>query len=258
MKKIYFFFLIICTLNLAAQEDRQRITGKTTSDSISVENVHIINVTTRSGTISNENGIFQLFVKENDTILFSDIQFTTKKIIIQPTNLLNNFIQVKLEPYTNQLDEVIVDRSKITGGVNASTLNLPNAGKEPLNKLERNLNHYSQASVPIVILATLLGQSGGIDDIYNIISGNRKRDQKLNQLLKEDEQNARNQEEVALIREHFTEAFFIDTLQIPEDKITLFISSCIPKNIIPLFHQKRFLDIIDIFLSESSSFTTKS
>jgi len=258
MKKIYFFSFLIYTLNLTAQQERQRITGEITSDSISVENVHIINVTTRSGTISNENGNFQLFVKENDTLLFSDIQFTTKKIIIQKSDLSNNFVQVKLEPYTNQLDEVIVDRSKITGGVNASTLNLPNAGKEPLNKLERNLNHYSQASVPIVILATLLGQSGGIDDIYNIISGNRKRDRKLNQLLKEDEQNARNQEEVTLIREHFTDVFFTNTLQIPADTITLFITSCIPKNIIPLFHQKRYLDITDIFLIESSSFTTKN
>ena len=96
------------------------------------------------------------------------------------------------------------------------------------------------------------------NDIYNIISGNRKRDRKLNQLLKEDEQNARNQEEVILIREHFTDVFFTNTLQIPADTITLFITSCIPKNIIPLFHQKRYLDITDIFLIESSSFTTKN
>lgn len=258
MQKIYFFLLLIYALNSTAQQERQRIIGKITSDSISVEDVHIINVTTRSGTISNKNGNFQLFVRENDTLIFSDIQFTTQKIIIQPNHLTNNFVQVKLEPYTNQLDEVIVDRSKITGGVNASTLNLPNADKEPLNKLERNLNYYSQESVPIVILATLLGQRGGIEDLYNIISGNRKKDRKMNQLLKDDEQNARNQEEVALIREHFTDIFFTNTLQIPTDRITLFITSCIPKNIIPLFHQKRYLDITDIFLRESSSFNTKN
>ncbi len=258
MKKIYFFLFFLFTLIISAQQERKQIIGKITSDSISVEDVHIVNVTSRKGTVSNETGIFQMFIKENDTLLFSDIQFTTKKVIIKKKHIEKGFLDVKLEPYTNQLDEVVVDRTKITGGVNASTLNLPNAGKEPLNKLERNLNHYSQASLPLVILGTLLGQSGGIDNIYNIISGNRKKDQTLKKLREQDEIDAFNQEEVALIREHFTDSFFTETLNIPQDKITLFITSCIPKNIIPLFHQQRHLDITDIFIQESTSFTTKN
>lgn len=250
MREIYFILSCLFTLALSAQQDREQITGKITSDSISVENVHIINVTSRKGTVSDENGFFFLFVKESDTLLFSDIQFTVKKVIIQNNHIKNNFLDVELEPYTNQLEEVVVNRSKITGGVNASTLNLPNAGKEPLNKLEKNLNHYSQASLPLVILGTFLGQAGGIDNIYNIISGNRKKDRTLKQLLEEDELNAFNQEQVTLIRAYFTDSFFTETLEIPNEKITNFITSCIPRNIISLFSQKRYLDITDIFLSE--------
>jgi len=254
MREIYIFLSFLFTISLSAQQERKQITGKITSDSISVENVHIINVTSRKGTISDENGIFYLFVKERDTLVFSDIQFTTKKVIIQNNHIKNQSLDVKLEPYINQLDEVVVDRSKITGGVNASTLNLPNAGKEPLNKLERNLNHYSQASLPLVILGTLLGNAGGIDNIYNIVSGNRKRDQTLKRLLEEDKLNAFHQEEVALIRAYFTDSFFTETLLIPKDEITFFITVCIPKNIISLFNQKRYLDITDIFLTECKKY----
>jgi len=254
MKEICFLFFLTLTLTLTAQHKRLVLTGEVLSDSLPIENVHIINVTTRSGTISNSNGVFQIFVKESDTLLFSDIQFTTQKIIIQPSHLATNFLKVKLEPYTNPLDEVVVDRSKISGGVSASTLNLPNADKKPLNKLERNLNHYSQASLPIVILGTLLGQQGGIDNIYNIISRHRKRDQKLKKLLENDKIDEINQEEVNQIRAHFTDDFYTNTLEIPKDKIDDFILKCLRFNIVFLFDKERYLEITNIFIQETKNY----
>lgn len=235
------------SIQLWAQDNRSTILGQVTIDSLVIENVHIVNLNTNKGTLSDRYGLFSLSVIMRDTILFSSLQLQSKRIIIQQEHLNQKLLKIELSAQVNKLPEVIIDREKNTKGVNAATLKLPNSGKEPLNQLERKLNYYSQAPVAIVILATLLGQSGGIDDIYNIVSGNRKKDRKLKNLLDEDIQNNLNQEYIQRIRTHFQDDFFINTAHIPKEKINSFIEYCLPKNIIYLFDRERYLEIIDIF-----------
>ena len=258
MKKLYFIFFIFF-LNLSAQEDRQIIHGFITNDTILLEDVHIINKTTNKGTLSNSLGEFKIFVKENDTLSFSNIQYKTKWIILSKQQIDNKTIAIQLFQKTNKLPEIVVKNM-------AKSLGLPNAGKKPLNKLERNLNAYSQKSVPMVFLDALLldpilngipfvkQRNGGIDDIYNVISGNRKRDRKLKYLLEVDKKQEINQAYVQSIRNHFQDDFFINTLKISKKNINVFINYCIPKDIIFLFNKKRYLDLVDIFITESKTF----
>jgi len=248
MKKLYWVLLFFTSI-LSSQNDREIMYGVITNDSIFIENVHIINKTTNKGTLSNENGEFKISVKENDTLIFSSIQYQTKRITINKIHIKKKIIKINLIQNTNELQEVVVHNM-------AKSLGLPNAHKKPLNKLERNLNYYSQESLPIVIIATLLGQQGGIDDIYNIISGNRKRDRKLKYLLDTDKKNEITQEYILSIRDHFQDDFFINTLKISEKNINIFLNHCLSKDIIFLFQQKRDLDLVDIFLTESKTFNS--
>lgn len=249
MEKLYIIFIFFTSI-ICAQENRLIILGKATNKSLPIENVHIINKTTNKGSLSNSLGDFQIYVKVNDTLIFSNIQFNTKIVIINNNIIKNKHIEVSMTLKTNVLDEVLVEQHKNM----AKSLGLPNAGKKPLNKLERNLNAYSQEPLAIVILATLLGQQGGIDDIYNIISGNRKRDRKLKSLIDQDKLKENNQKYILKIREHFQDDFFISTLKISKENINAFINYCIPKNIIFLFNKKRHLDLVDIFITESQTF----
>lgn len=251
MKNLFLVAFLI-TLNLSAQDRTVVLFGKITSDSLSVENVHIINKSSNRGTISNKNGTFNLTVKENDTIHFSDIQFKTKTVIITKQDLQTESIKVNLFHKTNELEEVVIIKRKNM----AEGLGLPNAGKTPLNKLERNLNAYSQESLPIVILATLLGQQGGIDDIYNIVSGNRKKDRKLKKLVDADKDNELKQDNIQIIREHFTDDFFSFTIQIEKDHIDNFIDFCIPKKIEELYKKQRYLEVMDIFIQNKEIYLT--
>ena len=153
---------------------------------------------------------------------------------------------------TNELQEVvIVKRKNIAEG-----LGLPNAGKKPLNKLERNLNAYSQASLPIVILATLLGQQGGLDDIYNIVSGNRKKDRKLKNLIDHDKQTETDRVNIQLIRTHYKEDFFIYKVKIPGKSIDDYINYCLSKGIVFLYERGRFLEVMDIFIQSKENYLT--
>jgi hypothetical protein len=249
MKPLY-FFIFLSVFKLSAQDNRTAILGKVFNHSNPVENVHIINKTSNKGTISNKNGAFKITVKENDTLHFSDIQFKTKTVIITKKDLKTGNIKVNLYNKTNELEEVVIVKRKNL----AKGLGLPNAGKKPLDKLERNLNAYSQKSTPIVILQALLLKPGGIDDIYNIVSGNRKRDRKLKSLIDQDIQTETDRVNVQLIRTHFKEDFFIYTVKIPGKYIDDYISYCLPKEIVFLFERERYLEIIDIFIRNKDAY----
>ncbi len=259
MKFKHFIFILLLSFSsllLAQQEKQERslLFGVILHDSISVENIHIINKTSNIGTFSNSVGKFQIPVFEKDTLLFSSIQFITKTLIVQKAHIDSKFISINLSINDFELDEVIVQDKSYIKNIGAVSLNLPNAGKEPLNKLDRHLNMYSQKSLPVVIALTILGQAGGISNLYNIISGNRKRDRKLKQLRVQDEVDLVNQEKLNEIRIHFKDDFFIHTLQIPKEKIDAFLQFCLPQNIIFLHERERYLEIMDVFLIQKTDF----
>lgn len=249
MKQTSFIILLLFTLYVSAQDNRERIHGFISNDSIALENIHVVNKTTNRGTLSNNKGEFEILVKENDTIQFSGIQFITKRILITRQQMQNRELKIYLPQKTNVLQEVVVQNM-------AKSLGLPNAGKKPLNKLERNLNRFSQKSTPIVILEALLFKPGGIDDVYNIISGNRKKDRKLKKLIDEDNRSLLNQENIESIRNHFGDDYFINTLKIPKENIEGLIHYCLPKGIVFVFERERYLEVVDLLLKNKESYIT--
>jgi len=68
--------------------------------------------------------------------------------------------------------------------------------------------------------------------------------------------NEITQEYILSIRDHFQDDFFINTLKISEKNINIFLNHCLSKDIIFLFQQKRDLDLVDIFLTESKTFNS--
>ena len=250
MNQLYVLpFLFICFL-ASAQENRIVISGEVKNDSIPIENAHIINKTSRKGSVSNAAGQFKISVTDKDTLIISDIQYQDRIIMVTQDHLLTKFIEINMLELTNELDEVVVQQFDDM----SEELGLPNAGKKPLNKLERNLNHYSQKSTPIVILEALLFKPGGIDDIYNIVSGNRKRDRKLKQLIEEDQLNEQKSSYVKILRNEFQDDFFIKEVKIQENEIDSYIYFCLSKGIGPLYEKGRLIEVIDILIKSKQAY----
>ncbi len=250
MKQLYLIIFLSLGFLAQAQDNRVLISGEIKNDSVPIENVHIINKNSRKGVITNRLGQFKISVTDKDTLMISDIQYQNKIIVVNHDNLLNKFIEINLLELTNELDEVIVQQFDDM----SEELSLPNAGKKPLNKLERNLNHYSQKSTPIVILEALLFKSGGIDDIYNIVSGNRKNDRKLNGLIQDDALNASKGEYVKTMREHFQDDFFINSVKIEEEHIDSYIYYCLAQDIGNLYDKGRLIEVIDVLLKSKDQY----
>ena len=245
-KSKVFLFVFLVSLSISAQNKKIIFNGKVVNDSVSVENIHIVNKNSRRVALTNKAGEFEIPVKINDTLVFSAVQFERYHRIVTPQDFQKLQIIIRLKVQYNQLSEVKLQRNNV-----AVSLGLPNAGKKPLTKLEARINGHSKASVPIVLLTTLIGGAGGLDNLYYVLSGKRKKDRKLQNLLNQDRVRELNINTSKRIRKHFKEDFFIYTLNIPSKKIDDFIEHCNKKDIINLFNKDKILEVTEIMIQES-------
>ena len=234
MKQVILLLLVIFWFQGYSQESRIKISGKVRSDSLVVEGAHVINLTSKVGTVSDALGKFKIPVKLNDTILFSDIAFKNIQVIVNEVNIYEKYLEIDFQVNINELDEIIIANNM------AGSLGLPNADKEPLSQAERKTNYYKKG--------------GAISKLQGLVSGEAKKMRRLQRLAEEDERTRAYQIQILNIRGYFKDEFFINTLKIQEEDINNFISHCIQKGVIQMYKGERYLEIIDVFLDSSESF----
>ena len=250
MKALSFCILFCLPVMIFSQEDRSLISGTVRNDSTGIQNAHVINKTSQKGSITNQLGEFKISAKKGDTLIISDIQYHGQIIVLREDQIERGELDIQLEELTTELEEVVLKQY----GNMARELGLPNADKKPMNKVERNLNAYSQKSTPMVILQALLFKPGGIDDIYNIVSGNRKRDRILKKRMDEDRRQEINASIGSQIRAYLQDDFFLKEVQIPEELIDPYIRYCMSKGLPRLYREERMIEVIDIFLKNKEEF----
>ncbi|MFT7898810.1 carboxypeptidase-like regulatory domain-containing protein [Tenacibaculum ascidiaceicola] len=170
---ICLFFIIKAT----AQESRKFFYA-TIQDEVSVvSNAHVINLNTKQGTFTNNDGEFRVLAKANDTLQISFVGYETKNFVVDVNHfgIQENYIQLKKVPI--ELDEVAIKKHNLLGHIssdtkhiksekeiNAEALNLPFAGSRILTPAERRLH-------------TATSSYGGIaiDPLLNWISGRIKK-----------------------------------------------------------------------------------
>jgi hypothetical protein len=122
----------------------------------------------------------------------------------------------------------------------AEKIGLPNADKEPLTPLERKINYI---------------QKGGlIDKLYAWVSGESKSLKKLRKLYEEERREVDIQLDIQMIRNHFTDEYFIKTIGIPEQKIDAFIRFCLKDKLVFYFERNRELDMMNLFIKNKIPF----
>lgn len=112
MKKRFLILLIlVAKLGFSQTISRVILNGQVKCDSTKVENVIVFNVNSRTGNVVKNEGIFDINAKVNDTLVFSSINFITKKIVLEANDFQNNPFVVKLYLKINNLDEVKVSNN---------------------------------------------------------------------------------------------------------------------------------------------------
>lgn len=124
----YVFAIAYCVVLNAQTID---IKGKVIA-STELDGIHVLNLSSKHNTITNDNGDFEVRVRLNDTLLFSSIQYTPKEVIVNQIHLDMKFITVTLLDRVNELDEVVVG-TILTGNLISDIEN---------SNVKRDINFY--------------------------------------------------------------------------------------------------------------------
>ena len=272
MKQLTPVLLLLFALSISAQKRSDVLLGKIKFDSLSIENIHIVNKNTKKGTISNKNGEFNIVVNLNDTLIFSGIQFYLLEIEINQKIINKKYLEIELLQKINTLSEVELKAHNLIGNLSIDSKKFMDSINEA-NPLAVNYENFD-FSIPSKFVAKQLDPDrlpdvtdpmipvGG--DLLGLASmvlkpltkeikkiGKKKRD------IKNEEREYQKNLKTVLenIRIEFGDVFFIKTLHIPLVRIDAFINYCEPYGIVDLFLKNQRIELIDLLIRESNNFS---
>ena len=123
--KNWLFYFCFLLFQFSFTQDKVVGIIENDADSKPISNVHVINLNSVVGTISNKEGVFEIDANVNDTLFFSYLGF--KSIKVRVTNDLIKFknSKIKLTELAYALEEIIVTPYKLTGYLEIDAKNVP-------------------------------------------------------------------------------------------------------------------------------------
>lgn len=229
-------------------QERVTVAGRVQGDSIYLEDIHILNLSSRVGTISNAYGEFQIPVKLNDTLLFSGLQFHSLGIVVGAAVIENKRMDVVLVSKIEELDEIELKGHDLDGFfyVDSKRLHdsLPLMSDEAVDFTNQGFDDPKSGNY-IVPAANILGLLSKI--------GTKKRAENS----KEKNYNLSRREAVDKIRTDLGDEFFDKYIGITEAQIRPFIVYCQKRHILDLYVEGRMMEVIDIMIKEKDAYLKK-
>ena len=269
-----FVILIFITVffRCSAQEARHSVIGHIDNDSLSIENIHILNKNTNKGTISNKYGMFKIPVLENDTLIFEGIQFKSQKLVVTQKMIKTKSLEVTLIQNINKLATVEIKNINLTGYL----FNDAKKVKKPISMVSKNALDFSKIDFNVVddidaidrqkppdpFTETSAQFHGGgnilgllgfvLDPLMKEVSKIGARKRKGKRAKKAYQKEALKVPDK--IRKDLGDVFFEEQLKIPKAQIDAFILYCKPKGIVNLFLAGKKIEMIEVLMKESEAF----
>ena len=114
---IFWFFLGILSVFSQTKPNFKTLKGEIVNDSVSVSGIHIINKTSGSKTITDINGVFEIGVKKQDTIIISSVQIKPRVIVMEEEIFDQVYLKVYVDQFINQLSNVVVRSHNLSGNI---------------------------------------------------------------------------------------------------------------------------------------------
>lgn len=261
VKKLLFTLILLLFINHTfSQNQRKIIIGKVVDSVGIVKNANIINLNTKQGTFSNDQGIFRIFVTNGDTLRVSSVQYISKKIAITEKTIDQKEISVELKSNIYTLDEFDLKRHNLMGRLGVDTKDVPRNEKDSLlrnvmdfsnvdfSKKDFTVDEISKAKAPMVnTMAGAIPMAGAgasavipFKDSARLWALRKKLAQKKAFPYK--------------VLSELGEKFFFDELKIPIEKYFHFLEYCNPLGIEDLHKDGKILELIKILRNESITY----
>ncbi|UJH68149.1 hypothetical protein [Allomuricauda sp. SCSIO 65647] len=226
---LLFFLLVGGTTVLAQDNSIKNLRGRVLADGKDVTGVVVRNNTSKRATITDFEGNFAMPVRLNDTLVFLAVQFKSRVLPITSSVFNADFVNVPLEEFVNELDEVVVRPFDLSGDlskdaenlelpqdVSAETLGLPYADVRVISQSENKLYDADHGKF---LYFYGVGFAINVNKILNRISGRTK-------MLKDRVKLDKKYEVIQYIENAFIDSLLVTHLNIPEDSYYDFIRYC--------------------------------
>ena len=248
MKYLLLLGFLGFSLNCFAQEP-EILSGRILAGTQPLSGVHVINMNSRTGTTSDDSGIFRVSVRQSDILLFTSVQFEKIEIEISEEHLRTGTIEVIVTD-ANRLEEVEVGKKPLSGYLNNDLNQIEYFDRDqyhiphPERKLTPNELRLYTASEGITSRWSYIGiLLGGVslDVLINDINGKTKY---LREMIELDELQVKVQAAIDL----FGRDFFNENLDLYGDEIINFIYySFEDENFSLMYEQRKELEMIEYF-----------
>jgi len=218
--KIFYTSCFIIFSQLISSQEKVIGVIENDADSKPISNVHVINLNSVIGTISNNDGVFEINASVNDTLFFSYLGF--KSIKVRVTNDLIKFknSKIKLTELAYALEEIIVTPYKLTGYLEIDAKNVPISKSYRYNIPGLPSKGYEAGSRNPGALSKVFGAIfNPVDFLYNLFGKKPKQLKKI-QLMKDD---FRIRE---LLSSKFDRETLVELLQIEKFDIDEILRNC--------------------------------
>ncbi len=208
MRKSITLLLLFTAVIAAAQQDyRTWLRGKVLYQDSSVVAANILNTNSENATITDGNGEFTIEVKLGDELIISSVQYEIRAIIITKDILQRNRLVVDVNEKITALDEVVVSPTRPEKFLDLQ--------EEEFKKFDYTSDKSTQVENEILRKNQLYE---GVDfvNIFKLMYKSLRK-------KKVDEGDEFIYAPSDVIRQIYPDAFFTTQLNIPADKIGLFL-----------------------------------
>jgi hypothetical protein len=153
-----------------------------------MSSVHVLNLNTIVGSISNDKGVFEIEAKANDTLYFSYLGYKPLKVAVTQDMIKFENPKFKLTVLAYALEEVILQPYQLTGYLAIDVKNVPlnPAGRYQIQGLPSNgyeAGNRNRSSISKAVGALF----NPADFLYNLFGKNPKQMRKLKKMRADDQ-----------------------------------------------------------------------
>jgi len=256
--KLLFLLLLLPVMAIAQKKPRTVLPGKVVADSLMVDNLTVLNLTSNIRAITDAEGEFTIYARPTDTLMFTGVGVRTGKLVLKDEHFSQRKLLIRLNVDVKMLEELIIkaelsdDLSKaskasktknLTSGFDSSKI-IESADPKPVANINTALPTAATGS-----------QLTGVDfgKIYKLIFKKKKR-KDAGEIYAAASGKTFSQN----VKERYTYYFFTETLKIPKDEIGLFLTFCDKRSETDwMLDPKKEFELTDYLIGKSREYLKK-
>jgi len=110
--KVLFVFVLIATV--CSAQNTKLLKGRVVANVKDVQGINVVNLSSKKEVATLEDGLFSVYAKVGDTLVFTAVQLNEKRIVVEKEDFDYLPFLVKMSVKVTLLKEIVIEQSNIT------------------------------------------------------------------------------------------------------------------------------------------------